>query len=101
MYITLSDKQMVPVPAIITGVCLYGFLGLAWVMGCHVVKQHSPEFLPRFYMLMAVIRFVLILTTIGIYIFFFANSHAETVSFVVMMMMMYAVMMVVTLILKH
>ncbi len=52
-------------------------------------------------MLMAVIRFVLILTTIGIYIFFFANSHAETVSFVVMMMMMYAVMMVVTLILKH
>lgn len=98
---TLTDKQMVSIPAIITGACLYGFLGLAWVMGYNVVKRHSPDFLPRFYMMMAVIRFVLILTTIGVYIFFFAQSHAQVVSFVAMMMVMYAIMMVVTLILKH
>lgn len=92
---------MVSLPAIFIGLCLYSLLGTAWVKGYDAVKRHSPDYLPQFYLIMAVIRVVFVLTAIGVYLLFISQSHGESVAFVVMMLVMYAVMMTVTLILKH
>jgi uncharacterized Tic20 family protein len=92
---------MISLPVSIFGLCFYGLLGAAWVKGYDAVKQHAPDYFPQFYLVMAVIRVVFVLTAIGVYLLVLSQSHEESVAFVVMMMGMYAVMMTVTLILKH
>lgn len=92
---------MISLSAIFFGLCLYSLLGAAWVKGYAFVKRHSPDYLPQFYLAMAVIRVLFVLTAIGVYMLVISQSHEESVAFVVMMMVMYAVMMTVSLILKH
>lgn len=80
---------------------LFTLLGGAWVLGYDFVKKHVPAELPKFYILMAVVRVVLVLTVTGTYILLIAQSATQAKAFAVMMLVMYAVMMAVTLKIKH
>lgn len=80
---------------------LFTLLGGAWVLGYDFVKKHAPAELSKFYILMAVVRVVLVLTVTGTYILLIAQSATQAKAFAVMMLVMYAVMMAVTLKIKH
>ena len=90
-----------PVFAVVFGVSLYSVLGMIWIKGVDYVKANSPKYLPSFYMILAVIRMVSILTVIGLYLLFISKSQEESVTFVIMMLSMYALMMMVTLLIRH
>lgn len=75
-------------------------LGLVWVKGYDVVKKHDASLLPRFYLVLATIRFLLTATLVLCYILL-TNDMTSSRQFVIMVMVMYGVMMVVTLTLKH
>ncbi len=88
------------VTTVFLSVLFYTILGTIYCKGYDMVKQASPERLPQFYMIMAAIRFVLIITIIGIYAFFSVNK-ANTLSFVTLFLILYIIMMIVTLKVKH
>jgi cytochrome c biogenesis factor len=75
-------------------------LGFAYVKGYDIVKQHSPEHLPHFYLIMATIRMLLVCTVVALYVFFTENRE-DTIRFAIIFIIMYIVMMVVTLKLRH
>jgi len=75
-------------------------LGTVYVKGYDLVKARSPEYLPQFYLIMATIRMLLVLTVIGLYVFFSDDKESST-HFALSCIGMYAVMMVVTLSLRH
>ena len=52
----------------VAAVCLLTLLGVAYVKLYDVVKAHQPEALPRFYLIMTVIRMILVASLAGIYI---------------------------------
>ena len=89
------------IAALVFSVVFFSLLGLAWVSGLSFVRKHLPDYLVPFYMLMAAVRFVSILTVIGIYAFCISESRENTLSFAALFLIMYVVMMVVTLIFKH
>lgn len=91
---------MIGVKTIFLSVLFYTILGVAYCKGYDITKRHSPERLPQFYMIMAAIRFVMIITIVGIYAFTSGN-RANTISFVTVFLALYMIMMVVTLKLKH
>lgn len=76
------------------------FLGFLYVKGYDVVKQHSPEHLPHFYLIMATIRMLLVGTVVALYVFFTENRE-EAIRFAAIFIIMYAITMVVTLKLRH
>jgi cytochrome c biogenesis factor len=76
------------------------FLGFLYVKGYDVVKQHSPEHLPHFYLIMATIRMLLVGTVVALYVFF-TEDRTDAIHFAIMALAMYLVTMVVTLILRH
>ncbi|MDD2601945.1 MAG: hypothetical protein WCS15_00900 [Prevotella sp.] len=80
---------------------LFIVLGMIWIVGYNVVKRHSPENLPKFYLLLAVIRIVIVLTVAGIYIVYVSDSMNESKAFAIMLAVMYTAMMALTLKLKH
>lgn len=91
-------------PSLLTiGLCalLFIALGVAWVVGVGIVRRHWPRHLVHFYILMAAVRMVSVLTVAGVYILFISDSSAESKSFALMMMVMYVLMMLVMLIIKH
>jgi len=75
-------------------------LGMAYVKGYDFVKARSPEHLPHFYLVMAAIRMLLVLTVVGIYVLLTEN-RADTIHFALACVTLYVVMMVVTLSLRH
>ena len=75
-------------------------LGVAYVKGYDVVKRRSPEHLPHFYLIMATIRMLLVMTVVGLYVFF-APSREDAIHFAVIILIMYAITMVVTLSMRH
>ena len=75
-------------------------LGVAYVKGYDVVKRRSPEHLPHFYLIMATIRMLLVVTIVGLYVFF-TDNREDTIRFAAIILIMYAIMMVVTLKLRH
>ena len=75
-------------------------LGFAYVKGYDIVKQHSPEHLPHFYLIMATIRMLLVGTVVALYVFFTENRE-DTIRFAIIIIIMYIAMMVVTLKLRH
>jgi cytochrome c biogenesis factor len=86
--------------AILLLVLFFTLLGAAYVKGYDLVKAKSPEHLPQFYLIMATIRMLLVLTVIGLYVWF-ANNREDAIRFALTCMGLYAVMMVVTLSLRH
>lgn len=78
----------------------FTLLGAAYVKGYDVVKTRSPEHLPHYYLIMATIRMLLILTMIGLYVLF-ADSRENAIHFALACIGMYVVMMTATLILRH
>lgn len=75
-------------------------LGLAWVKGYDFVKSRDASQLPKFYMLLACVRFILISTLVLFYVLL-SDDWASMESFAIMVMVMYVLMMTVTLTLKH
>lgn len=75
-------------------------LGAAYCKGYDITKRHDPQRLPQFYLIMAVIRFLLIATVVGIYAFL-SKDRTATIHFAALIYTMYVIMMVVTLKLKH
>lgn len=86
--------------AILLLALFFTLLGAAYVKGYDLVKAKSPEHLPQFYLIMATIRMLLVLTVIGLYVWF-ANNREDAIRFALTSMGLYAVMMVVTLSLRH
>ena len=79
---------------------LFLAMGVAYVKGYDMVKSRSPEHLPHFYLAMAAIRMLLVLTAVGIYVLL-AGNRDNSVTFVLTCLGMYVAMMVVTLTLRH
>ncbi len=75
-------------------------LGIAYVKGYDFVKQRSPEHLPQFYLIMATIRMLIVLTMVGIAVFL-TDNREDTIRFALTILIVYAVMMVITLKLRH
>jgi cytochrome c biogenesis factor len=75
-------------------------LGIAYVKGYDMVKARSPEHLPQFYLIMATIRMLIILTTVGVYVLF-TDNREEVLHLALACLAMYVVMMAVTLSLRH
>lgn len=78
----------------------FTLLGIAYTKGYDYVKAHAPARLPQFYLIMAIIRFLLIATVVVIYAGL-SDNPTDTLHFAAMILGMYVVMMVITLILKH
>jgi cytochrome c biogenesis factor len=78
----------------------FTLLGVAYVKGYDLVKSRSPEHLVHFYLVMATIRMLLVVTVVGLYEFF-APNREDAIHFAVIILIMYALMMVVTLTLRH
>ncbi len=85
---------------IILSALFFTFLGILYVRGYDIVKKHSPEYLPHFYLIMATIRMLLVASVVALYVFFTENRE-DTIRFAVIYIIMYVVMMVVTLKLRH
>ena len=88
------------VTEIVLSAVFFTLLGVAYVKGYDLVKQHSPDHLVHFYLIMATIRMLLVLTVVGLYVFFTGNRQ-DAIRFVVIFLIMYAIMMVITLKLRH
>ena len=88
------------VSEIVLSVLFFTVLGVAYVKGYDLVKRHSPDHLAHFYLIMATIRMLLVLTVVGLYVFFTGNKE-DTIRFVVIFLIMYAITMVITLKLRH
>ena len=84
----------------IAAVAFFVLLGLAYVKGYDLVKAKSPEHLPHFYLIMATVRILLVLTLVGLYALF-SESRDDTIRFALTCLGLYVVMMVVTLTLRH
>ena len=85
---------------IVLSILFFTLLGVAYVKGYDLVKRHSPDHLAHFYLIMATIRMLLVLTVVGFYVFFTENrDHA--IRFVIIFLIMYAITMVITLKLRH
>lgn len=78
----------------------FTLLGVLYVKGYDIVKLHSPEHLPHFYLIMATIRMLLVCTVAALYVFFTENRE-DTIQLAIVYIIMYVVMMVVTLKLRH
>ncbi len=85
---------------IILSALFFTFLGILYVRGYDIVKKHSPEHLPHFYLIMATIRMLLVASVVALYVFFTENRE-DAIRFAVIYIIMYVVMMVVTLKLRH
>ena len=84
----------------VAAVCLLTLLGVAYVKLYDVAKANQPEALPRFYLIMTVIRMILVLSLAGIYALL-AEETQDVSQFVAIYMVMYVAMMIVTLTLTH
>ena len=84
----------------VLSVLFFTLLGVAYVKGYDIVKRHSPDHLVHFYLIMATIRMLLVLTVVGLYVCFTENRE-DAIHFAAITLIMYAGMMVVTLKLRH
>ena len=81
-------------------VLFFVLLGGAYVKGYDFVKQHAPDHLVHFYLIMATIRMLLVATIVGLYVFF-AENREDAIRFAAIILIMYAITMVVTLLMRH
>ena len=81
-------------------VLFFTLLGVAYVKGYDIVKRHSPDHLVHFYLIMATIRMLLVVTVVGLYVFFTENRE-DAIHFAALFLIMYAITMVVTLLMRH
>ena len=91
---------MVGTKTIFLSALFFTLIGVAYCKGYDFTKKHSPNHLPQFYLVMAVVRFLLVASAVGIYACLSENRTA-TMEFAAMFFAMYVVTMVVTLKLKH
>ena len=84
----------------IVAALFFTLLGVAYVKGYDVVKARSAEHLPHYYLIMATIRMLLILTVVGLYVLL-TDSREDAIHFALACTGMYVVMMVVTLSMRH
>ena len=85
---------------IVLAALFFTLLGVLYVKGYDLVKRHTPERLPHFYLILATIRMLLVATVVGIYVFFTENRE-DTIWFALIILIMYIAMMVITLKLRH
>ena len=85
---------------IVLSVLFFTLLGVAYVKGYDIVKRQSPDHLVHFYLIMATIRMLLVLTVVGLYVFFTENRE-DAIHFAAVFLIMYAITMVVTLLMRH
>lgn len=76
-------------------------IGTAYCLGWNRVKRTMPEHLIHYYMIAAVLRFLLVAVLILAYIKLADASRKENIQYALMVAAMYVVMMVVTLSIKH
>lgn len=84
----------------VAAVCLLTLLGVSYVKLYDVVKARQSEALPRFYLIMMLIRMLLVASLVGIYALL-ASDRQDVMRFAAVYLAMYVVMMVVTLCMRH
>ena len=84
----------------VLSVLFFTLLGVTYVKGYDLVKKHSPDHLVHFYLIMATIRMLLVVTVVGLYVFFTENRE-DAIHFAIIFNIMYAITMVVTLLIRH
>lgn len=84
----------------VLSVLFFTLLGVTYVKGYDIVKKHSPDHLVHFYLIMATIRMLLVVTVVGLYVFFTENRK-DAIHFAAIFLIMYAITMVITLKLRH
>lgn len=97
----MRGKDAMSLLTIFLSALFFTALGTAYVKGYDFVKAKSPERMPQFYLIMAAIRMILVITVVAIYVVLLSQNRQDSISFAVMFLGMYAAMMVITLILKH
>ena len=85
---------------VVLSILFFTLLGVAYVKGYDIVKRQSPDHLVHFYLIMATIRMLLVLTAVGLYVCFTENRE-DAIRFAVAFIIMYAISMVITLKLRH
>ena len=88
------------VTEIVLSILFFTLLGMAYVKGYDIVKRQSPDHLVHFYLIMATIRMLLVLTVVGLYVFFTENRE-DAIRFAATIIIMYAITMVIILKLRH
>jgi hypothetical protein len=86
---------------ILFSIVFFTMLGLAYIKGYDTVRQHSPEHLVHFYLIMATVRMLLVATAVAVYVLLIASSRENAIRFAIIFIIMYAIMMAVTLKLRH
>ena len=85
---------------LVLSVLFFTLLGVAYVKGYDLVKRHAPDHLAHFYLIMATIRMLLVLTVVGLYVYFTENRE-DAIRFAIIFIIMYAITMAITLKLRH
>ena len=85
---------------IVLSVLFFILLGVAYVKRYDIVKEHAPDHLVHFYLIMATIRMLLVATVVGLYVFFTENRE-DAIHFAALFLIMYAITMVITLLMRH
>lgn len=75
-------------------------LGGAWVIGFNIVKKHDESMLPRYYMIMMTIRFLLTALLILLFTLIIEDKTLHH-SFALMALGMYVIMIIISFTLKH
>ena len=96
----MVDGQCRMITEIVLSILFFTLLGVTYVKGYDIVKSHAPDHLAHFYLIMATIRMLLVLTIVGLYVYFTENRE-DAIRFAAIFIIMYAIMMVITLKLRH
>lgn len=80
---------------------LFTVMGVGYCLGWDRVKRTMPEHLVHYYLLAAVLRFLVVAVVILAYIRLAGGTRTDNIHFALMVAAMYVVMMIVTLRLKH
>lgn len=80
---------------------LFIVMGAGYCLGWDRVKRTMPEHLVHYYLIAAVLRFLIVAVVILAYIKLAGGTRTENIHFAIMVAAMYVAMMIVTLRLKH
>lgn len=86
---------------IVLTAALFIVLGTGYCLGWDYVKRTMPEHLVHYYLVAAVLRFLIVAVVVLAYIRLADVSRTENIHFALMVAAMYVAMMVITLRLKH
>ncbi len=81
-------------------VAVFSFLTMAYIKGCRIIEERSPENKVVFHFIMVAVRFIFAVTMVGIFTFLSSNRE-DTMWFAALVIAAYLAMIIATLLIKH